>query len=73
MTSFRTATRYPFLEQKSYFCPHIAECANIPECANIAEKTFVNIALPCVSTVFEYILKNRRSQLGIIIFGGTLI
>ena len=27
ITSFRTPTRFSFFEEKSYFCPHIAECA----------------------------------------------
>jgi hypothetical protein len=31
MTSFRTPTRFSFLAEKLYYCPHIAESVKIVE------------------------------------------
>jgi hypothetical protein len=57
MTSFRTPTRFYFLNKKINFCFYIAECANIVEFANIAEifrqKTFGDICPP-VKFQFEF-------------------
>jgi hypothetical protein len=42
MTSFRTATRFSFFEEKNYFCSDIAEFADIAEF--FWQKTFGDIA-----------------------------
>ena len=55
MTSFRTPKRFTFFEQKSYFCPHIAECANIAE--NLKTKKLKKIVfLFSINEIFIQIL-----------------
>ena len=55
MTSFRTPTRFSFVWTKSYFCPHIAECANIAEI--FCQKTFGDIAPLYISYNITHVIQ----------------
>jgi hypothetical protein len=58
MTTFRTPMRFSFLNEKIYFCPHIAESANIAEF--LQKKTIRDILAPLYN---GFTNKNRKIYL----------
>ena len=54
MTSFRTPTSFSYLNEKLYFCSHIAESENIAENAqyrqNFLRYPFITFWIECVAT-----------------------